>query len=70
MQKVHTISADVSLEAVRNELERGLSGLPPVDVLVNSAGVSHSGAFLDTPPQTFDVSMSVVLCVKGNSTPL
>ena len=57
MQKVHTISADVSSEAVRDELERGLSELPPVDVLVNSAGVTHSGAFLDTPIQTFDVSM-------------
>ena len=65
MQKVHTISADVGSETVRDELEQGLDGFPPVDVLVNSAGVSHSGAFLDTPPQTFDVSVGVLMCVKG-----
>ena len=57
IQKVHTISADVTAETVRDDLEEGLSGLPPVDVLVNSAGVSHSAAFLDTTSQTFDVSV-------------
>ena len=62
MQRVHTLSADVISEAVRDELEQGLSGFPPVDVLVNSAGVSHSGAFLDTPLQIFDVSLVSCSC--------
>jgi NAD(P)-dependent dehydrogenase (short-subunit alcohol dehydrogenase family) len=38
-QRVHTLSADVTSEAVRDGLERGLGGFPPVEVLVNSAGV-------------------------------
>lgn len=56
MQSVHTISGDVSVEKVKEDLLMELSGLPPVDVLVNSAGVTHSGAFLETSPQTFEVS--------------
>ena len=39
MQRVHTLSADVTSEAVRDGLEWGLGGFPPVEVLVNSAGV-------------------------------
>ena len=41
---------------MKEDLEMELSGLPPVDVLVNSAGVTHSGAFLETSSETFDVS--------------
>lgn len=61
LQKVHTISADVSSELVKNDIEQELSGLPPVDVLVNSAGVTHSGAFQDTSSEAFEVGSEVWL---------
>ena len=55
VQKVYTISADVTSESIKEDLGQELSGLPPVDVLINSAGISHTGAFVDMPTKTFDV---------------
>ena len=52
-------------DSVKDDLESQLSGLPPVDVLVNSAGVSHSASFLDTSPQTFEVSLTERKGVQG-----
>lgn len=60
-QRVYTISADVSSESIKDDLEQELSGLPPVDVLINSAGVGHTGAFLDMPTEIFDVRKVIVL---------
>ena len=53
---MNTISADVCSEELQEELEIGLSGLPPVDVLINSAGITFTASFQDTTPQDFEAS--------------
>ncbi|CAI8016895.1 3-ketodihydrosphingosine reductase [Geodia barretti] len=58
-QRVNTISADVCSEELQEELEIGLSGLPPVDVLINSAGITFTASFQDTTPQDFEKQLQV-----------
>lgn len=62
VQKVHFISVDVSLESSKDYIQQELSGFPPVDVLVNSAGVTHSANFQDTTSEAFEV------CSQNTST--
>lgn len=50
-----TISADVCSDTLQEDLEAELSDSPPVDVLINSAGVSFTGSFLETSPEEFEV---------------
>jgi 3-dehydrosphinganine reductase len=58
-QRVNTISADVCSEELQEELEIGLSGLPPVNVLINSAGITFTGSFQDTSLQDFEKQLQV-----------
>lgn len=63
VQKVHSISVDVSLESSKDYIQQELSGFPPVDVLVNSAGVTHSANFQDTTSETFEVCHRIQVLV-------
>lgn len=58
-QKIHSISVDVSLESSKEDIQHELSGFPPVDVLVNSAGVTHSANFQDTTSEAFEKQLRV-----------
>ena len=56
LQSVRVISADVCSETLQDDLQAELSGEQPVDVLINSAGTTHTSSFLDTTPQDFEAS--------------
>ena len=58
LQSVRVISADVCSETLQDDLQAELSGEQPVDVLINSAGTTHTSSFLDTTPQDFEASQT------------
>ena len=53
LQELRTISVDVCSETLQKDLEAELSG-QVVDVLINSAGVTHAGSFLETSLEDFE----------------
>jgi 3-dehydrosphinganine reductase len=57
-QKVGFTPADVSVESqARNAAEQAEEGLGPLDILINSAGISHPGYFLDMGAEIFRETM-------------
>ena len=53
---MHTLSADVSsLDDVRGHMTEAVKKIGHVDVLVNCAGITHTGTLVETPPEKFDV---------------
>lgn len=57
-QKVGFTQADVGVESqARNAAEQAAKGLGPLDILINNAGTSHPGYFLETDAKIFRETM-------------
>ena len=55
---MNTVSVDVgSLLEAKYRLSEAVKKLGHVDVLVNCAGVTHTGMLLDTPAEKFQVAI-------------
>lgn len=49
------MSADVSSVDVKDKLLEAVASNGHVDVLINCAGITHTGALVDTPMEKYEV---------------
>lgn len=55
------IAADLSTADGCADLVAQLDGLPPIDILINNAGLGLSGRFVDVPPDAIETLLAVNL---------
>lgn len=53
-QSVSMISADISSPDIQTRITEALVGMKPVDVLINCAGITYTGPFLETSNDIFE----------------